>query len=258
MSEGALQAVVSDVSPQPITPMALIQQAQAGGSSIEQMQQLFDLQMRWEENEARKAYNDAIAKFKQEDIFIVKDATVHFQSSKGTTHYTHATLGGVVGQVTPMMSKHGLSHSWNTQQNGGSISVTCKISHRLGHSESVTLFAGADNSGNKNSIQQIGSTVTYLQRYTLLSALGLATSDDDGQGSEPTERESSCVAEAVKKNPKYMDAGRFALAFPIWRERVLFGGKTPYDIIARAEEQGVTFLPEQLEAINTIRPEDRP
>ena len=39
----------------------------------------------------------------------------------------------------------------------------------------------ADNSGGKNSIQGIGSSITYLQRYTLKLALGLAAGrDDDG------------------------------------------------------------------------------
>lgn len=34
-------------------------------------------------------------------------------------------------------------------------------------------------------IQQVGSTITYLQRYTLKAALGLAASqDDDGKTSE--------------------------------------------------------------------------
>ena len=52
----------------------------------------------------------------------------------------------------------------------------------------MTLSASADNSGSKNSIQAIGSTVTYLQRYTLLAITGLATEDmdDDGSGSDDT------------------------------------------------------------------------
>ena len=41
------------------------------------------------------------------------------------------------------------------------------------------MSAGRDDSGNKNSIQAVGSTTTYLQRYTLKAALGLAASDDD-------------------------------------------------------------------------------
>jgi hypothetical protein len=56
----------------------------------------------------------------------------------------------------------------------------------MGHSERTTLSATADTSGSKNSIQAIGSTVTYLQRYTLLAAVGLAAGgDDDGQAASP-------------------------------------------------------------------------
>ena len=43
-------------------------------------------------------------------------------------------------------------------------------------------MGGADQSGNKNGFQAIGSAVTYLQRYTLKSALGLSAEvDDDAQ-----------------------------------------------------------------------------
>ena len=62
--------------------------------------------------------------------------------------------------------------------------MTCIVSHRQGYSEENTLSAGRDESGNKNSIQAIGSTLTYLQRMTLKAALGLAaSSDDDGAAS---------------------------------------------------------------------------
>jgi uncharacterized protein YyaL (SSP411 family) len=64
--------------------------------------------------------------------------------------------------------------------------VTCVVSHRDGHFEETTLAAGRDESGNKNSIQAVGSTLTYLQRMTLKAALGLAASDDDdGTTAEP-------------------------------------------------------------------------
>jgi hypothetical protein len=59
------------------------------------------------------------------------------------------------------------------------VTVTCIVSHRDGHFEENTLCAGRDDSGNKNSIQAIGSTLTYLQRMTLKAALGLAVSNDD-------------------------------------------------------------------------------
>jgi hypothetical protein len=39
-------------------------------------------------------------------------------------------------------------------------------------------------SGSKNAIQAIGSAVTYLQRYTLLSATGLAAKNGDNDGAD--------------------------------------------------------------------------
>ena len=61
------------------------------------------------------------------------------------------------------------------------------MTHKQGHSEETELEAAADSSGGKNMIQAQASTITYLQRYTLLAATGLATKDqldDDGRGAE--------------------------------------------------------------------------
>ncbi len=70
-----------------------------------------------------------------------------------------------------------------SEQAAGKVRVTCIVSHSAGYSENTTLEASEDHSGNKNTIQAIGSAATYLQRYTLKLALGLsASTDDDGQG----------------------------------------------------------------------------
>ncbi len=81
----------------------------------------------------------------------------------------------------PKMAALGLSFRWRTDSDDGVVKVSCIISHRDGHSEETTLSAKPDGSGSKNAIQAIGSAVTYLQRYTLKAALGIAASkDDDG------------------------------------------------------------------------------
>lgn len=179
-----MEKALATTGNQAVTPLAILANAQQQGASVDQLQALMELQMKWEANEARKAFNKAIADFKARNIKIVKNAQVDFQSGKGRVNYRHATLGGVVDQVIDAMSACGLSHTWNVVQTGNQITVCCKLSHVDGHTENTSITAEPDNSGNKNSIQQIGSTVTYLQRYTLLSALGLATYDDDGKSSE--------------------------------------------------------------------------
>lgn len=169
-----------------VSPAEMIKQAVSSNADLDKLKSLLDLQERWEANEAKKAYHRSMADFKALNIEIEKDKLVGYKTDKGHVGYSHATLGNVVRTITKELSKFGLSASWRTNQNGV-IGVTCKITHVLGHSEETTLSAPSDNSGSKNAIQAIGSTVTYLQRYTLLSALGLATSDqdDDGVNSEP-------------------------------------------------------------------------
>jgi len=167
----------------PQTPMELIQVAVAGGADLTQLEKLLELQFRFEANEARKAYHKAMADFKVNAPEIKKDKKVSYLKVK----YSHASLANIVEKITAELSKHGLSATWRPKQNGA-ISITCIITHSMGHSEETTLTATADSSGSKNSIQAIGSTITYLERYTLLAATGLATGDDDdGQASAPEE-----------------------------------------------------------------------
>lgn len=172
--------------PAAITPMQMLQIAVEQGADLEKLSKLMDLQERWEANEARKAFVSAKAAFRAEAPTIGKNKEVGFKSkdrSKADTNYHHATLDNVADALSPVLSRHGLAYSWETEQlEGGLIRVTCILTHEAGHSERVSLQAGADQSGNKNNIQAVGSTVTYLQRYTLLSITGTATKDQDDDG----------------------------------------------------------------------------
>lgn len=166
-----------------ITPMAMLATAIDKGMSPDVLDKLMSLHERWEKNQARKAYDDAMAAAKAEIPVIFKNREVDFTSQKGRTNYRHEDLAEIARTVDPILGKHGLSYRFRTTSNANEpVMVTCIVSHRLGHFEENTLCAGRDESGNKNSIQGVGSTITYLQRYTLKAALGLAAStDDDGR-----------------------------------------------------------------------------
>lgn len=163
------------------TPSQLIQLAVDKGADLDKLEKLLTLQERWDRNEAKKAYHEAMAKFKANPPKIGKDRTVKYKDVK----YNHASLFNVTEKINSELSKYGLSASWTTRQNGG-VTVTCKITHSKGHSEETTLTAQPDATGSKNSIQAIGSTITYLERYTLLALTGLATFDqgDDGKAAQ--------------------------------------------------------------------------
>jgi len=171
-------------------PQEVISEAIAKGANLEQIEKLMVLQEKWEANEARKAYHVAMAQFKTEAIEILKDAKVDYATKTGgRVKYNHATLFNIVNTVTPLLSKYGLSISWKPLQTPGNITITTMVTHVLGHREEFALTGPADDSGGKNSIQAIGSTASYLERYGTLAALGLATGgqDDDGQAAEAVE-----------------------------------------------------------------------
>lgn len=168
------------------SPASLMIAAINKGMDLDKLEKFMALQERYEANEARKAYHEAMAAFKAHPPDIEKDKTVSFPAQGKTTSYNHASLGNVTSKINTALSAHGLSAGWITSQDGGLITVTCTITHKHGHSESTSLTAGPDTSGAKNAIQAVASTISYLERYTILALTGLATHDmdDDGRTSE--------------------------------------------------------------------------
>lgn len=154
-----------------VTPMDMLNRAVESGAGLEMVEKLMSLQERWETGQARKAFDRAIAAAKAKITPIQRNA-------KGHNDKRYADFAAIAKVVDPILSEHGLSYRFRTAQ-GERISVTCILSHEDGHSEETTLSGPADASGSKNAIQAIGSTLTYLQRYSLVQMLGLAASNDD-------------------------------------------------------------------------------
>jgi hypothetical protein len=156
-------------------------------TDVEKMRVLLDMKREHEADEARKAFVAAMAAFRANPPKIEKTVHVFYQSQKGPVDYWHADIGVMSEKIGEAMAPHGLSFRWTTNQaDGGVITVTCILQHELGHFEETRLFASPDQSGGKNSIQAVGSTVQYLRRYTLESASGVvAQSGNFGDAASP-------------------------------------------------------------------------
>lgn len=164
-----------------MTPMGMIQIAVQKGANVDQLQKLFELQLAWEKNEARKAYQVAFANFKAEAVAVIRRTGISDGPLKGKMY---ADLSTAVDAATLALSKHGLSSSWKIVKNEKDwIDVSCTLTHSAGHSESATFGGPPDTGGAKSAIQARASTLTYLERYTFLAVTGLAArgSDTDGK-----------------------------------------------------------------------------
>lgn len=188
--------------PSAMTPMDMLDRAIASGAGIEVLEKLMGLQERWEKSQGRKAFDNAMAAAKAEIPTIIKNRHVDFTGKTGIrTNYRHEDLAEIARTVDPILAKHGLSYRFRTSTAANEpVTVTCIVSHRDGHSEENTLVGPRDDSGNKNSLQQVGSAITYLQRYTLKAALGLAAAhDDDSKATAEKADDSPIDAESVTR-----------------------------------------------------------
>lgn len=158
-----------------LTPMQMAYQLIQNGADLGSVKEMLAMSRELAAEQAKRAFDKAIAEAKADLRPIVKNRDGH--NSK------YADFAAVSTAVDPVLSQNGLSYRHRSAQDSNQVSVTCILSHVEGHSEETTLSSSPDTSGSKNSIQAIGSALTYLQRYTLLLALGLATTaaDDDGK-----------------------------------------------------------------------------
>lgn len=184
--------------PAPANPiMEMIRQAVAAGQPLEVIRELKNMAKELADEEARRAFDSALSDARAEIPVILKNRTVGYdhKDGSGKTSYRHEDLGEIARTVDPILSRHGLSYRFRTTSEPNQpVVVTCIVAHRAGHAEENTLSAGRDESGKKNSIQAIASTITYLQRYTLKAALGLAASDDD-DGAKADETQVETITE---------------------------------------------------------------
>ena len=166
----------------------------------EDLEKMLVIYERDQETQAKKAYHVAMTAFKAEVPQVSKD--------KENTQYgsKYTSLNNLVNTVNPILSKHGLSASWDIEQ-VEKIKVVCSITHILGHSESASMTAKPDTSGSKNEIQQIKSAITYLKSVTFESICGIASTDanldDDGNSAGAAE---DCITEEeLSKIKDYTD-----------------------------------------------------
>lgn len=147
---------------------------------LAKLEKFMDLAERWRAAEAKREYVRAFAEFKQNMPPVVKDM-INTQYRSG-----YSSLANLVNTANVYLGKVGLHANWKPHQEQNSIRIECHITHVGGHSESVSLAGPPDKSGSKNPLQEIKSTLTYLEGATFQAATGIvardACADDDGKG----------------------------------------------------------------------------
>jgi hypothetical protein len=178
-----IEAEVDDERMVRYDPSQLLSQAIDKGLGIETLERLMALQERWQANAAKAEFFEALARFQSLVPDILK--------KKKAYEAMYAPLGDIDKVIKEPMRECGLSKRWEQQQDdSGKLIMTCIITHSAGHSERTSIGPVDPGTLEKtkamNTIQQRGAVITYLQRYTLIGALGLTTADADIDARIPT------------------------------------------------------------------------
>lgn len=149
---------------------------------LKKLEKLIELKQGLNKKESVKSFNKAMSDFQGKKPVLKKTVTADLGKEK----YNYIPLSKIQQAIDPILSDVGLSYRWTQEQDSESISVNCIVSHIDGHSETSSLN-GPYDSETKSRIHSIGSSMSYLKRYTLEAALGLSSDDDDDGESAPNE-----------------------------------------------------------------------
>lgn len=114
---------------------------------------------------------------------------VYKDKKNGGTNSMYATWESIHVRVMPILARHNLTLTHEVGQSGNMITVEAILEHANG----VKLRGGPlplpiDNSGSKNSVQGVASTVAYGKRITGKAILNIIESntpeDRDGQSGD--------------------------------------------------------------------------
>ena len=155
---------------------------------IDKMERLMAMQERMRREEAEQQFNAAMSACQAALPRVLRAATNSHNGSR------YAKLEQIAKAVTPVITKHGFSLSFDTEQDapGGYVRMVCRVAHAGGFSRDVRAdlpldAAGSQGKANKTGIQAWGSTMSYGRRYLTLLVFNIALTDDphdnDGQPS---------------------------------------------------------------------------
>lgn len=182
---------------------------------VENLERLVALQERVMARDAALEFARALADFQASCPPIKKVKTAKIVTKGGGGYeYTYAPLEEIVRTTKPLLTKRGFSYGWDSvvSPNGAMLTVTCTLRHLNGHSTTAGFTLPVENPSAMSPQQKVGAALTFAQRKTLESVLGLNTEDDTDAVTEvdpkPINDDQLTELQDLVKESK-VDLGRF-------------------------------------------------
>lgn len=174
------------------------------GSPVEVISELLKREQEIKREMQRSTFIKAKVRLQSNMPLIKKNIEVVTIDKDGKmTGYNYAPDEEIKKVIQPYLKKYGFTYRYEFTGDEQTITCTCFLAHIDGYEEKSSMTSNRDNSEDMNNIQSIGSTRTYLQRYTLSSVLGLSfDQDNDGRTAKDKENKREKIPAPKKKQAK--------------------------------------------------------
>ncbi|GJE26266.1 hypothetical protein LKMONMHP_1115 [Methylobacterium organophilum] len=191
MSAQRQEIVTAEERPAPVSAqsetvaiLSMIERAARDPSiDLDRMERLFEMREKMVARERETAFNAAMAAAQAEMPRVLRDA------ANSHTQSRYARLETIAKKITPIITRHGFSLSFDTGEPArpGEIRIVCSVAHKDGHTRTHQVdlpsdTAGAQGNRNKTPVQGFGSTVSYGRRYLTLMIFNVALTNEDDDG----------------------------------------------------------------------------
>ena len=152
------------------------------GANVEQLRELVELHELMTEREARRLFSAALVAFQRDCPQIRRTETASIATKSGRDFkFTFADLTEIARTINPVLAKHGLSYTWDTEATADSRKITCTIHHEAGASRSSSVTMPVGNESRMSPQQQVSAAQAYGERLSLCAVLGLTTTDANAE-----------------------------------------------------------------------------
>jgi hypothetical protein len=189
---------------------------------VQKFGELLRMQREMEHDQARRAFNQAMAITQADMPPVVRSATNKHLNNK------YAKLEDVDREMRPIYTAHGFSVRFGSAPAPeGYIRITCTVAHASGYFEENYLDAPTNNVGSQGGrtattgVQAVGSAVTYLRRYLLGMVFNIVLADDDDDGEGMRSQPASTPRYQRKVDPTPYEAGQRETDEERWKRNLL-------------------------------------
>lgn len=147
---------------------------------VDTIERLVALKERMDARTAAMDFNLALSAFQSECPPIPKSSSAEITTNSGSKYkYSYAELDQIAKVTRPILTKHGLSYTWDSDVEGDKLVCICTVRHISGHAQAAKFALPTTTKSGMSDQQKVAAALTYARRQSLIQALGLTTTDAD-------------------------------------------------------------------------------